>query len=220
MAIVRAQLASEAEFLAWLQANAVPNIFSRVVLEDDNKTITAYDDDDNVVIQFDNKNLLAYVTDSVSKTYSSGNYSIIDQNYKANIIGCDNGFIMESRHAVGGASLLAMMCAKTNNGKVAVVFASGQTSNRTTVLRSSIKHIARGDNPSMETTTSFSEEAGQQTTLIPFSTNVNVGEVSYTPDAFYIPMNTNYAMGIGKFLMVSDTYISNGYWAIRDGGAQ
>lgn len=221
MAISRAKLGSNSDFLAWLQANAVPNIFASVSMRGDGSTVQALDDDGNVAFLMQSGQFVAYVNDNVQKTYSNGGYQLITSSGDdkwSDIIGCDNGFILEAKTGVDKRYLLVLMCAKTNNGKVAVVYASGDTSSRTTVLRSSIHHIARGDNPSLETTTSFSSESAAQTVLTPFATNANIGDVSYTPDAFYMPMHSAYSAGLGKFSLGSDIFITNGYWAIRDGG--
>ena len=67
------------------------------------------------------------------------------------------------------------------------------------------------------TTTTFTPESAQQNCLVPFATNANIGDTSYTPYAYYIAMGTNYAIGFGKFEMGDSVYISNGYWAIREG---
>lgn len=220
MAISRAKLGNNSEFLAWLQANTVPNIFASVSMRGDSSTIQALDDDGNVVFLMQSGQFVAYVNDNVQKTYSNG-YAIIDNSGDdrwSDIIGCDNGFILEAKSGGDKRYLLVLMCAKTNNGKVAVVFATGDTPSRTTVLRSGIQHIARGDNPSLETATSFFTESAAQTVLTPFATNANIGDVSYTPDAFYMPMHSAYSAGIGKFSLGSDIFITNGYWAIRDGG--
>lgn len=220
MAITRAKLGSNSDFLSWLQANTVPNIFASVSWRSDGSTIQALDDDGNVVFWMQPSQFIALVNDNVQKTYSNG-YELISSSGDdkwSDIIGCDNGFILEAKSGVSKRYLLVLMCAKTNNGKVAVVFASGDTSSRTTVLRSSIHHIARGDNPSLETTTSFSPESAAQTVLTPFATNADIGDVSFTPDAFYMPMHSAYSAGLGKFSLGSDIFITNGYWAIRDGG--
>ena len=220
MAISRAKLGSNSDFLAWLQANTVPNIFASVSMRGDGSTVQALDDDGNVVFLMQSGQFIAYVNDNVQKTYSNS-YQLITSSGDdkwSDIIGCDNGFILEAKTGFDKRYLLVLMCAKTNNGKVAVVFASGDTSSRTTVLRSSIHHIARGDNPSLETTTSFPSESAAQTVLTPFATNANICDVSYTPDAFYMPMHSAYSAGLGKFSLGSDIFITNGYWAIRDGG--
>lgn len=220
MAISRTKLGNNSEFLAWLQANTVPNIFASVSMRGDGSTVQALDDDGNVVFLMQSSKFIAYVDDNVQKTYSNG-YVLIGNSSDdrwSDIIGCDNGFILEAKSGVDKRYLLVLMCAKTNNDKVAVVFASGDTPSRTTVLRSGIHHIARGDNPSVETTTSFSPESAAQSVLTPFATNANTGDVSYTPDAFYMPMHSAYSAGLGKFSLGSDIFITNGYWAIRDGG--
>ena len=71
----------------------------------------------------------------------------------------------------------------------------------------------------MSTTTTFAPEAAQQTCMTPFITNADIGDVSYTPNARYLTAHSSYASGIGKMLLGTDTWITNGYWAIKDGGA-
>ena len=133
------------------------------------------------------------------------------------IIMCGNGIIIAAAFTnLGyGVRYFSVLISKTNNGRLACVFSVG--SSATQILYTQLQHVAIGDSTTLSTTTTFTPEAGQQTCLVPFATNAEIGDTSYTPDAFYITMNPNYAMGIGKFLMGADTYISNGYWAIREG---
>lgn len=216
MSIVRAQVADILELAAWMQSNAVPNIFKSVTYEDN--TITATDADDNVVLEIQ-YGLHGYFRAfrGENNYFSIGMEYIVARNTESDIIGCDNGFMLTGK--IEDLNLdkkdFAFLCAKTNNGKVAIVYPSTYQTG-TARYTTALQHVAFGDSATMSTTTTFTPEAGQQTSLVPFSTNANVEEVSYTPNAYWIAMSANYSMGIGKFRMGGDTFISNGYWAIKD----
>ena len=220
MAITRAQVTTPAELAAWMQENAVPNIFKSVTIDGSNN-ITATDDEDNIslYIKFGYGGYFrAYSGES--SYVSIGMQYVVARSTASDVIGCDNGFMLSGK--VEDSSLnqknFAFLCAKTNNGKPAIIFQSDLSRSGANVYTQTLHHIAFGDTTSttMFTTTTFTPEAGQQTSLVPFSTNADVEDVSYTPNAFWIAMSANYSMGVGKFRMGGDTFISNGYWAIKD----
>lgn len=223
MAIVRATLASVEALATWMQANAVPNIFKAVTY--DNGVLTATDADDNTVLEINGGNGSA--SSGYFRAYRAANnylgfaLNLFPVTTQISIIGCDNGFIFEAnvRNSSGSERLFAVLVAKTNNDEPAIIFPStpptttSSPQQRTTGLH----HVAFGDSATEATTTTFTPEAGRQNCLVPFATNANIGDTSYTPYAYYIAMGTNYAMGFGKFEMGDSVYISNGYWAIREG---
>lgn len=215
MAIRRAQVTSLAAFAAWMQENAVPNIFKSVSYNSSSRTITATDDSDNLVLSIEPAKLKAYRAENNAIEYSD-NYELIASSWPTQVIGCDNGFLTVGRYGLNGDSRFALLVAKTNNGKPAIIFNRYGSATDNQVFYNGVKHVAFGDSPTMSTTTTFTPEVGQQTSLVPFSTNADIEEVSYTPDAYWIAMSANYSMGIGKFRMGGDTFISNGYWAIKD----
>ena len=217
MSITRAQVTSNAELAAWMQENAVPNIFKSVSYNSDTKTITATDDSDNLVLSFDNGNFKAYRAENNAIEFSSGGYQIINNGYPTQIIGCDNGFLLIARYS---SSRFAALFAKTNNGKPAIIFNGYGSATDNQVFYNGVKHVAFGDSPTMSTTTNFTPESGNQTVITPFITNADVGGKSYTPSAGYMPAHSNYGSGLNKFLLGADMYITNGYWCIKDGGAE
>lgn len=214
MAIVRAQISGVANLAAWLNENAT-HLFQKVEYSALDGTYYGYDLDGKKAFGFASGSFKAYRTDGgnpISITqYASG---IFDTN---DIIMCDNGIIIETTYTYSGDRKFALLITKTNNSRIASIFTQNRESATTSYLYTKLNHVAIGDSTTIATTTTFAPESGQQTCLVPFATNAEIGTTSYTPDAFYIPMNPNYAMGIGKFLMGADTYISNGYWAIREG---
>lgn len=220
MSITRTQVTSNAELAAWMQENAVPNIFKSVSYDSSSQTITATDDSDNLVLSFDTGNFKAYRAENNAIEFSSGGYGIINNGYPAQIIGCDNGFMLVTRYGVNGANRFAALFAKTNNGEPAIIFNRYGSATDNQVFYNGVKHVAFGDSPTMSTTTTFTPESGNQTVITPFITNADVGGKSYTPSAGYMPAHSNYGSGLNKFLLGADMYITNGYWCIKDGGAE
>lgn len=223
MSITRAQVANISELAAWMQENAVPNIFKSVTYE--SSVLTATDNEDNTVLEINSGNGAG--SSGFFRAYrGSENYLGFDLNLFPNataisIIGCDNGFIFEAdlRNAPSGATrLFAVLIAKTNNDRVAIIFPSTPppTSSSPQQYTTALNHVAFGDSATIATTTTFTPENAQQTVLTPFATNADFGDVSYTPNAYYMPMHSNYASGVGKFYLGMDHYITNGYWAIKD----
>ena len=218
MAITRAQLSSLSELASWMQANAVPNIFKSVTFAND--TLTATDDDDNTVLKINNATNGYFRAYRTSTSYIS--IENVDQFPRGgatiDIIGCENGFIVNSMYGVEGtyswtSYKIAFLVTKTNNGKLAVIFNSVENS-ASNLLYSGIKHVAFGDSTTLASTTTFTPESGNQTNFCTFCTNADITDVSYTPKAFYLHMHSAYNSGIGKFLSGGKVYITNGYWAI------
>lgn len=217
MAITRAQVASIEALASWMQENAVPNIFKSVTYAD--SVLTATDADDNVVLE-----IKCVTSSSFFRAYrASGNY--IGYNLKQiprpsnptiEIIGCDNGFMFSCAVVSSDeyARYMSALFTKTNNDKVAVIFSAENKSTATAALTEALIHVAFGDSATKATTTTFTPEAGQQTSLTAWKTNPDPGTVSYTPKAFYLDMHSGYSSGIGKFVLNGEEYITNGYWAI------
>lgn len=220
MGITRAQVTTLVELAAWMQENAVPNIFKSVTI-DSSQNITATDDEDNVCLYIKNGYGGYFRAYSGESSYAGvGMQYVVARSTASDVIGCDNGFMLSG--VVEDSSYnhknFAFLCAKTNNGKPAIIFQSDLSRTGANIYTQTLHHIAFGDTTSttLFTTTTFTPEAGQQTVLTPFATNADVGDVSYTPNAYYMPMHSNYASGVGKFYLGMDHYITNGYWAIKD----
>lgn len=214
MAITRANLANRAALAEWLQDNAVPKYFASVTYTD--SKIQGFDEDGNKLLEITSTGgIYAYSSATSSQSWTS-EYTLIGQS-EISLIACDNGILFENTY--NGSSGKIMVCiTKTNNDKTAIVFSANSTST-VSGYYTGIRHTAWGDSPTLASTTGFTPEAGQQTVLAPFATNAEAGAVSYTPNAGYLPMHTLYRSGINKFILGTDTYITNGYWAIKDGGA-
>lgn len=212
MAITRASLADRAALAAWLQENAVPEYFASVTYTD--SKIQGFDEDGNKLLEITSTGGIYAYSSANSYLSWTSDYTLIGLS-KISLIACDNGILFENMY--NGSNGKIMVCiTKTNNDKTAIVFSANSTS-KVSGYYTDIRHVAWGDNETVTSTTTFTPENGMQTVLVPFVTNADIESVSYTPDAFWISMNFNYNMGIGKFRMGGDMFISNGYWAVRDG---
>lgn len=223
MAITRAQVANVEALASWMQENAVPGIFKAVTYAD--SVLTATDADDNTVLSIQAANtgtgsghFRAY---RASENYIGYNLQLIPNpgSQTIEIIGCDNGFMFSCGVVAsnGYGRYISALFTKTNNDKVAVIFSAENKATAIAALTESLNHVAFGDSTTIATTTTFTPEAAQQTCMTPFITNADVGNVSYTPNARYLTAHSSYASGIGKMLLGTDTWITNGYWAIREG---
>lgn len=220
MSITRERFAALSDFATWLQENAVPSLFKSVAFS--SNTLIATGDEDNVILEINNQTFRAYRGES---NYFSVPYltAFPASNSAIDIIGCDNGFIASvgvSTQIGGGPYGFSFMATKTNNGKVAIIFPGTIEADASLQYKTNLQHVAFGDSPTMSTTTNFTPESGNQTVITPFITNADVGGKSYTPSAGYMPVHSNYGSGLNKFLLGADMYITNGYWCIKDGGAE
>ena len=212
MAITRASLANREALATWLQENAVPGFFKTVTYTIGTDSIACTDADDNTILEIKdgNGNIYAYRATGNSIHMSELNQML--GGYRMDVIGCDNGFIVENA-LNNGSGQIDMLVAKTNNDKIAISWGYSSSS-KTTGRTSGIQHVAWGDSETLATTTGFTAENGQQTAFQAFFTNADITDVSYTPKAFYMPMHSAYAAGFGKFLSGGKVYITNGYWCI------
>jgi len=197
-------------FAAWMQANLVPDYFAAVTVE--NAAVTCTDADGNTLLTISwgttgGGNLVltfnAYKSGSYATTFSRGSISVCQ--YCAS---CANGALVVWKATNGDNMQQALLITKTNNGKTALIFA-GENLYSTTLC------IAWGD-VAPDSTYSFTPLTANQTQLVPFCTDAALSTPSYTPDAFYIPVGQYYSMGIGKLALDGTTYLTNGYWAIKD----
>lgn len=218
MGITRAQVASVEALASWMQENAVPSIFKAVTYSD--SVLTATDADDNVVLKINGG------TGAGNSAYfrayrAEGNYIGLNGNRlptsgNIQIIGCDNGFIIDSSMTDGSGyeRRFAALFSATNNNKTAIVFPAALSATTNAQYTTALNHVAFGDSATIASTTTFTPESAQQTIMCGFGTNADITDVSYTPKAFYMPMHSAYNQGIGKFLCGGKVYITNGYWCI------
>ena len=217
MAITRSQVENLSELVTWLNTNCT-DIIAGGVISDGENVWAGYDADNNKVFQIAGSWLKFYrgASNDVSVLPDNGRAPQNISSNGADIIKCDNGVIINTTYynsdGSGGTYDAYILFAKTNNGKVACI--GKFCNNGKTTPTSEIYHVAFGDNSTIDTTTNFTPESGQQTIMTTFATNADITQVSYTPKAFYMPMHSAYNSGIGKFLCGGKVYITNGYWCI------
>ena len=218
MAITRAQVATVEALAEWLQENAVPSIFNSVTFSD--SVLTATDADNNVVLQINGgtgtSNTAYFRAFRGSENYLELKGNRLPRDGYIQIIGCDNGVIIDSNmtDSSGYNRRFAALFTKTNSGKTAIIFPSALSATSNAQYTTALNHVAFGYSETIATTPTFTPEAGQQTNFCTFCTNADIEDVSYTPKAFYLPMHSAYNSEIGKFLSGGKVYITNGYWAI------
>lgn len=63
--------------------------------------------------------------------------------------------------------------------------------------------------------------SGQFTQFVPIATHASEGNPNYFHNAYYFPVSQIYTSGFGKFMDATNNeiYMTNGYIAIKDGGA-
>lgn len=227
MGVKRLLTKSFAVFAAFIQENLVPNIFKAATYDSETGVLTCTDDDGNVALEIKGGST-ATSSAYFFRAYRTAAGGYIYQNFNAfpntsgngfDVIACDNGLICTASVIApnGYGRTFCFLLAKTNNGKPAIIF--GELANDVAASsRQNISHVALGDSETISTTTTFTPETAQQTTLCPFGTNADVGTASYTTDAYYMPMGQNYNSGLAQFSIGNDHFITNGYWAIRTGG--
>lgn len=219
MAITRAQVNGVEALAAWLNENAA-DFFSSVTYE--SNVLTATNKNDNVVMEICGTPGAGYLRAyrSESSYISSSMYQNIFSS-TINIIKCDNGIIIDATYYQNVSRKFGVLISPTNNDELAIIFSyGGTTTSDSNYLYTQIQHVALGDSTTMSTTTTFTPESGNQTVITPFITNADVGGKSYTPSAGYMSAHSNYGSGLNKFLLGADMYITNGYWCIKDGGAE
>lgn len=219
MAVTRAQVANVEALAAWMQTNAVPNIFKSVTFS--SGVLTATDADDNTVLEIHGGTGAG--NSAFFRAYrAAGNYINLSGNRlptsgNIQIICCDNGFIIDSSmtDGVGYERRFAALFSVTNNNKPAIVFPAALSATANAQYVTGLNHVAFGDSTTKATTKTFTPEDTNQTELVPFLTNADLLTVSYCPNAFYIPSGQFYSAGMGLFEMEESEYITNGYWAIK-----
>lgn len=209
MAITRTVINNDYSALqSFLQSSG---LFGSVELGEN--TVTMKDGDGNILSVISDNSGSAQITAYADVSNSaSGDYSInghIQYAYK-----CSNGILLRIFNPNSGNMQwkATILITKTNNNKIAYIFSKvllNTTSNLTNYYC-----VAWGDDGTSDFT--FTAKEAEQTLMCPFCTNANMGEQSYTPNAFWLPFGQYYNMGYGTLTMNGVTYLTNGYWCIKD----
>lgn len=181
-------------------------------------TVTCYDEDDNPVYVFTNignnrLSIQVYYNNGASSTYNnwSGYDTKVAYAYK-----CANGVLINV-YSVYGWTYGAVLLTKTNSGKNCIVFSSNLAQD--TSIYTAFKAIAYDDVAPINSTT-LAPNNWNQTSVTSFLSNNDMNVTSFTPDAGFILYGENYDNGYGSLYMDGTIWLTNGYWAIRDGAAE
>lgn len=184
----------------WMRTNLVPDYFAAVTVE--SGVITCTDADGNTLLTKGSNSLTAYKSASASAGISPhAGMQTVTEAYN-----CANGALLVFSNGTYTAHVLIT---KTNNGATAIVFSQPTIPGFT----NGISSVAWGD-ILPNNAYAFTALTANQTQLVPFCTDAALGTVSYTPNAFYIPVGQYRAFGVMTLDGVN--YLTNGYWAIKD----
>jgi hypothetical protein len=125
---------------------------------------------------------------------------------------CVNGVLIDV-YSTYGWSYGAVLMTKTNNNEYCIVYSSDLAQD--TSIYTSYKAIAYNDVDPMSAN-SFSSNTKNQTVIAPFATNNDGSKASFTPNAGMILFGQYYSSGYGSLNMGGTTWLTNGYWAIKD----
>ena len=187
----------------------VPTYFGSVVATS-STNIECYDSDGNTIL------IIHPATGNAITVYASETTSISLSNSEAiNKItyaaACSHGCLLT--FASGSNGRMEVLITKSNNNITTIVFRKGLDGGQL----SGFYCVAWGDIDPISYLSVTPITTAQQTQIVPFVSNAPYGTISYTPDAFYIPVGQYYNMGIGQMTLNGNIYLTNGYWAIKDG---
>lgn len=214
MAITKSTFTTIQQLADWLSANAVPEYCASVYLDTtDTGTFGIYlrdENDDNLFRIGWNTNGNGFGGFTLYKTaggssvgnFPSSVYAITPNGIAAK---CGGGILIQI------TSTIQCIITKTNNNKFAAITSACNPASITTLFS-----VALGDASDDNKTIQFHTSPQNQTQLISFTTYAQAETVSYTPNAFYMPVGEYYNLDYGKFEAGGSTYITNGFWAIKD----
>lgn len=216
MAITKTYIGGDLSILKTVLEDS--GLFDSVSISED--VITCKDADNNTLFKFEaitnGHKVTAYASASVSK-YASYTSNVGGANPSPrNAYSCTNGVMIEYFTDTTTRNNACIVITKTNNDEIAIVFSESLTTGSSAFT--SLYAVAWGDTAPISAYTTAAN-AQNQTMLVPFSTNANEGLQSYTPNAGFMISGQLYSLGYGKATIGSDKYITNGYWAIKDGAA-
>lgn len=218
MAITQTYLNTSIAELKTFLETLVPKYFASVEYTDNNNTgITCKDSDSNTIF--------TVAVDNGSWTYTayadSENFVSKTSSYAKPVYGyvCNNGaMIVCANNAISDATGIrgSVVISKTNNDKTGFII-SGALSSSASDLYNNVVTGVWGD--VIPLTSSYSYGSGvtnqTQTQMFPFVTHCALGEKSYFPNAFFIPVAQTRAV-FGELVADGVSYVTNGYWAIKD----
>ena len=212
MAISRSSVNGRSGVASWLNANAT-EYFASVTYSSSGYQITAKDSNNNTLFTWTGSGVTVY------KSASASDYRSFDTASTGTFIcaKCGGGILVypdpasSQAHAHKGGVIIT----KNNDGKT-VIIAGGGSSALATSCTSGVVSAAWGDQTDATKTISYTPTSQNQTQFVPFTTYAVADSVSYTPNAFFLPTTQYASIGYGKISGGNNTYITNGYWALKD----
>ena len=188
-------------------------LFASVELGTD--AVTMKDADGNTLATISDNSGSAQITAYADASNSvAGNYSTNGRPQYA--YKCTNGIMLQIFNPTPGSGntnwKATILIAKTNNNKIAFIFSKDLKQDFSNLTE--YYCVAWGDD--VISINTFTAKTLEQTLMCPFCTNATMGEQSYTPNAFWLPFGQYYNMGYGKLTDDGTTYLTNGYWCIKD----
>lgn len=184
-----------------------------------------YDDDDNLLCKLSSAKCILYWDDNANNHLDITLANTENEGGVTYAYSCQNGIMLACHQHQDYNSYI--MVTKTNNDKIAFIVSYSGSKESVGEHVKKFFSIAWGDDgtlahPSASVYNQFdiTPNTRTQTQITPFVTYAEEGTLSYTPNAGWFSASQNYSTGDGKITTDDGVYISNGYWCIKDGGAQ
>ena len=218
MSITQTYLNTSISELKTFLGTLVPKYFASVVYTD-NTSVTCKDSDRNTIF--------TVAVDNGSWTYTayadSENFVSKTSSYAKPVYGyvCNNGAMIlgaGNASAISDATNLcfSVVISKTNNNKTGFVIAASSSASVSDLYSNFVTGVW-GDVIPLTSRYTYSSGVTNhtQTQMFPFVTHCALGEKSYFPNAFFIPVAQTRAV-FGELVADGVSYVTNGYWAIKD----
>lgn len=213
MAIAKTTVTGFAALAAWLTANACPAYFAQITTSatQGQENLRMLDTDGNVRFNLVLRGAYIFKSANVNEEILWTNYAMSYSSQTFTCAKCGGGIIVMTNYSNG---VVCFIITKTKDNETAVICSAHGAYG--TVLAQNVHAVAWGDETDASKLLTFTASSQNQTQLVPFTTYAKAGTVRYTPNAFYVPVGEYYSIGYGKFSDGTFTYITNGYWAIKD----
>ena len=220
MAITQTYLYTSIDRLKTFLGTLVPKYFASVEYTDDTNTgVTCKDSDGNTIftVEVDGSNWI-YTAYADSENHISKSDGYIKPVYGYT---CANGamIVLATSNNIHSVTDMrgGVIISKTNNGKTGFVIGGGANYSN---IYSTFNTCSWGDAVPLISDVAgyrFSEGVTNQTQtlMLPFITHCALGEKSYFPNAFFIPVAQTRTV-LGELVTDGVKYLTNGYWAIKD----
>lgn len=212
--IIKDNVISNSAIATWMAANAVPDYFASVTYS--NYIMECKDADSNVLFRLNGASTLDLrkAANSQESISINGNTQPTQTN-PGTVVKCGGGIMVIVDN---GGYRMYWLITKNQDGKTVVIAnaSSNSTTSKESLLTSNIHAVAWGDVTTAEKKITYTKSEQNQTLLVPFTTYTKPDTVSYTPNAFYMPVGEYYSVNYAKFTADNAVYITNGYWAIKD----